>query len=122
MVKSVWRSRAALSAMAAGMALGGGDCAGPPGAATTVPSRPPRVVRVPVPDTPGSNAIYGAIGTDRNGHIWLGVSSKHTETPSAHLYQYDCKSGQVRSVRDNAGNCYVAGGEDGAAMVLEIRP
>ncbi|HET6429132.1 MAG TPA: hypothetical protein VFJ30_12015 [Phycisphaerae bacterium] len=92
------RPRAAVSvlaaAVAAGMALGSGDCEAPP-PATTVPCRAPVVVRIPVPDTPGSNAIFGAIGRDRSGHLWLGVSSKHIESPSAHLFEYDPATGEM---------------------------
>ncbi|KKL99916.1 hypothetical protein LCGC14_1809660, partial [marine sediment metagenome] len=57
--------------------------------------RAPRVVEISVPDTPGGNAIFGAIGRDSGGHVWFAVSAKHVEDPSAHLFEYDPASGKL---------------------------
>jgi hypothetical protein len=42
-----------------------------------------------LPDFWGANAIWGATGNDRRGHIWLGITSNDEKTGSAHLYEFD---------------------------------
>ncbi|KKL46275.1 hypothetical protein LCGC14_2347190, partial [marine sediment metagenome] len=48
---------------------------------------------IAIPDFPGTWAIWGSTGRDRRGHIWFGVSSHKIETPSAHLFEYEPKTG-----------------------------
>ncbi len=50
---------------------------------------------IAIPDFPGTWAIWGSTGRDSRGHIWFGVSSRKIETPSAHLFEYDPKTGKV---------------------------
>lgn len=75
---------ACLSLLAAVMALqlhGAGQ--GAPG------GRLPVARLIALPDFWGSNAIWGATGSDRRGHIWLGITSNDDKTGSAHLYELD---------------------------------
>ncbi len=58
------------------------------------PLRTPQVREIPLPQFPGSHAIWGATGRDQRGHIWLGVTTTETEG-SAHLLEFDPESGQV---------------------------
>lgn len=44
---------------------------------------------ISLPDFWGANAIWGATGNDRRGHIWLGITSNDPETGSAHLFELD---------------------------------
>ena len=48
----------------------------------------PQIKPIPIPAFPGSYAIWGATGSDSRGHIWVGVSSKGIEIPSAHLFEF----------------------------------
>jgi hypothetical protein len=41
------------------------------------------------PDYGGAYAIWGSTGTDRQGHIWFGMTSNDPVSGSAHLYEYD---------------------------------
>src|SRR5262245_38902840 len=36
-------------------------------------SKAPKFVEIPIPQFPGTTAIWGASGRDDRGHIWLGV-------------------------------------------------
>lgn len=56
---------------------------------------PLRVVRVPIPEFPGRFAIWGATGRDHQGQIWFGVSAQGVPIPSAHLFEYRPKTGEV---------------------------
>ena len=85
----------ALTASVAAAAMGCATSPSPMPGATPVRHRAPTAVRIDVPDTPGNNAIYGAIGRDRRGHVWLGVSCKGIETPSAHLFEYEPATGKL---------------------------
>ena len=58
------------------------------------PYRSPRLKVIPLPDFPGANAIWGATGRDRRGHIWFGVSAEGGDH-SAHLFEYDPDVDQV---------------------------
>ena len=50
----------------------------------------PTVRRVELPRIPGADAIWGAIGRDHRGHIWLGITiSDRVDRASAHLVEYD---------------------------------
>lgn len=61
-----------------------------------LPVVPPPVARViPLPDFQGACAIWGAMGHDRRGHIWMGVTSNDDKTPSARLFEFDPASGTV---------------------------
>jgi hypothetical protein len=44
---------------------------------------------ISLPDFWGANAIWGATGNDRRGHIWLGITSNDEKTGSAHLFELD---------------------------------
>ena len=56
----------------------------------------PAVAReIPVPDAPGAWAIWGATGRDRRGHIWFAVATHQVETPSAHLFEFIPRTGEV---------------------------
>lgn len=48
----------------------------------------PRVRELALPRTPEATAIWGALGRDHRGHIWVGVSAKSPRM-SAHLLEYD---------------------------------
>ena len=86
----------ALLATMAGCALQGSIPTPPPLPPTwTASHRSPTVARIEVPEVPGSNAIYGAVGRDDRGHLWFGVSSKGVETPSAHVFEFDPATGKL---------------------------
>ncbi len=42
-----------------------------------------------MPDFWGAYAIWGATGNDRQGRIWLSVTSNDEKSASAHLFQFD---------------------------------
>jgi hypothetical protein len=44
---------------------------------------------ISLPDFWGAHAIWGAIGNDRRGHIWLGITSNDENTGSAQLFEFD---------------------------------
>jgi hypothetical protein len=48
---------------------------------------------LPVPEFPGSYAIWGATGRDQRGHLWFGVSAQNVQPPSAHLIELDPETG-----------------------------
>ena len=50
---------------------------------------PARVRVIALPDFWGANAIWGATGNDRRGHIWLGITSNDEKSASAHLFEFD---------------------------------
>ena len=52
------------------------------------------VTQVHLPDFPGANAVWGATGRDRRGHIWIGVSADGGEG-SARLFEHDPVTGSV---------------------------
>jgi len=58
-------------------------------AQTSPPARPPSTRVIALPDFWGANAIWGATGNDRRGHIWLGITSNDEKTGSAHLFEFD---------------------------------
>ena len=55
----------------------------------------PKIRNIPIPAFPGSYAIWGATGSDSRGHIWVGVSSKGVEIPSAHLFEFVPETDQL---------------------------
>ena len=68
----------------------------------------PRVRTIRVPDFPGANAIWGATGRDRRGHIWFGVSV-HGGDNSAHLFEYDPERDEIIDRGDVLSNLKSAG-------------
>lgn len=66
-----------------------------------VPGSTVRVVALP--DFPGAYAIWGSLGADRGGRIWLGVTSNDGAGGSAHLLRYDPLTGQVLDTGDVLG-------------------
>lgn len=58
------------------------------------PYRTPDVTEIPIPDFPGSSAIWGSTGRDDRGHIWIGVSTRGPDH-SAHLFEYDPRTGAI---------------------------
>jgi len=112
-VRCAGRRRALPRAILAGVVMGvlllGPGCDGPaelPGAQRTHgvafrympapanPHAPPDVVRVPLPELPRADAIWGATGRDDRGHIWLGVTAKGGDDASAHLIEYLPRTGE----------------------------
>ena len=62
---------------------------------TSVPANvgaPPQVKEIPISAAIDAEAIWGAMGRDVAGHIWLGVSTRG-EGASAHLLEYAPDSG-----------------------------
>ncbi len=53
------------------------------------------VVRVPLPEIPDADAIWGATGRDARGHVWFGVSSHAAVEPSARLVEYVPATGKA---------------------------
>lgn len=105
----------ALWAMCAASHLGGHVLAGDPAASpvlpghnpnyvfTEVPHQPlatPRIQRIPLPDLPGSNAIWGGTGRDDRGHVWFGVCVHGAPQPSAHLFEYVPETGELHDRGD----------------------
>lgn len=76
--------------------------------APTDPYRSPRIKIIPVPDFPGSDAIWGSTGRDHRGHIWFGVSAPGGEY-SAHLFEYDPERDLVTDRGDVLTNLKAAG-------------
>ena len=72
------------------------------------PYRSPRIKIIPVPDFPGSDAIWGSTGRDHRGHIWFGVSAPGGEY-SAHLFEYDPDRDLVTDRGDVLTNLKAAG-------------
>ena len=52
----------------------------------------PDIREVPLNFTAGGNAIWGAIGRDDRGNLYLGASTRSGKESTAFLYQYDPKS------------------------------
>ncbi len=44
---------------------------------------------IALPDFWGANAIWGATGHDRRGHVWFGITSNDEKSGSAHLLEFD---------------------------------
>jgi len=65
--------------------------------------RGPVVSRIPIPSFPGAYAIWGATGRDARGHIWFGVTSHGSASPSARLFEYVPQSGKVIARGDVLG-------------------
>jgi len=63
----------------------------------------PVVSVIAIPDFWGQHAIWGATGADRQGRIWLGVTSSDYGTGTAHLFRYDPASGEVVDTGDVVG-------------------
>jgi hypothetical protein len=64
------------------------------------PLRPPVFRSVPIPESPGSYAIWGATGRDARGHIYFGVCAAGVPNPSAHLFEYDPRRGALSDLGD----------------------
>lgn len=58
-------------------------------AAWRAPVGPPAIRAIPIPEFPGSGALWGATGRDAQGGIWFGVSAVAVAQPSARLFRYD---------------------------------
>jgi len=80
-----------LALSATGGASGATTAAADPGG----PWRAPEVVQIPVPDFAGADAIWGATGRDRRGHVWFAVCTRNAEYPSARLFEFVPGSGEV---------------------------
>jgi VanZ family protein len=71
------------------------------------PAEPPRFTSIPLPEIPGALAIWGALGSDRRGMIWFGMSmesppnepapsgSRPSPPRSARLFEYNPRSGEL---------------------------
>lgn len=55
----------------------------------------PAVREVPIPQTPGEWAIWGATGRDDRGHIWFAVTAHEVDVPSSYLFEYDPAADKV---------------------------
>jgi hypothetical protein len=64
--------------------LTGSLFAAPPGD----PFRAPKVREIPLPRFENATSIWGSLGRDPRGHIWVGVSAANSGM-SAHLLEYD---------------------------------
>ncbi|HEX6986635.1 MAG TPA: hypothetical protein VF170_14735, partial [Planctomycetaceae bacterium] len=62
-----------------------------------------------MPTIPGAESIGGAVGRDRRGRIWLGVSVADRPGASARLLAYDPASGRVTDHGDALGQLRRAG-------------
>ncbi|MCE9544647.1 MAG: hypothetical protein K8T25_03895 [Planctomycetia bacterium] len=69
----------------------------------------PEVVEIAVPNTYGSNAIWGATGRDALGRVWYGVTESWGEFPSAHLFQLDPATLQSADMGDVVSQLQRAG-------------
>jgi len=63
----------------------------------------PDVERVRFDAPLGGDAIWGALGRDRRGHVWFAVSTNDTRTRTAHLYEYAPATGRVADRGDVIG-------------------
>ncbi len=72
---------------------GPGKTPAEPSVAATGPS--PVIQEITVPNFPGGYAIWGATGGDHRGHVWFGVSATGVDTPSARLFEFIPRTGQV---------------------------
>jgi hypothetical protein len=52
------------------------------------PFRAPQVRELPLPAFDNATSVWGALGRDPQGHIWVGVSAANAGM-SAHLFEYD---------------------------------
>lgn len=62
-----------------------------------VPADPygqPTAARVPLPDFPRNDAIWGATGRDDRGHIWLGMTARAGDGASARLVEFIPSTGE----------------------------
>ncbi len=91
---------AARPALATGFAARAGTLFHPPPAD---PFRAPIVTRIALPDAPGLQAIWGALGRDRAGRIWAGISAG-ADGGSALLCRHDPTTGQTVAMGDVLGN------------------
>jgi hypothetical protein len=64
------------------------------------PSDPPRVVDVPVPRFPGSDAVWGGTGRDVQGRVWFGACVAAAEEASARVFCYDTQTGEMADAGD----------------------
>jgi Laminin G domain len=69
----------------------------PTGGSTT---RVPQVKVITFPDYPGAFAVWGALGSDLRGQIWVSGASHYTENQSAQLFRYDPNEETVTGVGD----------------------
>jgi hypothetical protein len=53
------------------------------------PGPAPTVHVLTPPDFWGSYAIWGSVGVDPKGHVWMGMTTQDERAGSAHLYEYD---------------------------------
>ena len=67
------------------------------------PAAAPSLREIPLPEFPGAYAVWGAIGRDRRGHVWVGVSAHEVARPSAHLVEYDPETDRVIDRGDVVG-------------------
>ncbi|HTN12925.1 MAG TPA: hypothetical protein VL154_18305 [Acetobacteraceae bacterium] len=67
------------------------------------PWRAPAITRIALPDAPGLQAIWGALGRDRAGRIWAGISAG-ADGGSALLCRHDPATGQTVAMGDVLGN------------------
>jgi hypothetical protein len=63
--------------------------------APTDPLTAPELRIINVPKFQGMYAIWGATGRDTRGHIWIGVCANGVRLPSAHLFEFDPKNGNI---------------------------
>ncbi len=64
------------------------------------PSDAPRVVDVPFPKFPGSHAVWAGTGRDLEGRVWIGGCAEGGEQPSARLFCYDSRTGEMTDAGD----------------------
>lgn len=62
---------------------------------TSRPASAISIRSIAIPSFPGAHSVWGAVGSDAQGHIWFGVSAKNVPMPSARLYEYDPASGAL---------------------------
>lgn len=74
-------------------AIGLVQSAQPTAQTVTVPAPPPLVKVLTMPDFWGELAIWGSTGSDRAGHIFLGVASNDERSGSAHLFEFNPPDG-----------------------------
>ena len=90
------------------------------------PIKKPQFEDILLPDFPGAYAVWGAVGNDKEGRIWVGVSSEGVSPASAHLMEYDPASRQmtdrgniVQQLRD--AGCYREGEQQGLICSSIVR-
>jgi hypothetical protein len=64
----------------------------------------PDIYEVPINYSAGGKAIWGAIGRDDQGKLYLGASTKSGKDSTAFLYQYDPSSSTFEPQGDVVGN------------------